>query len=101
LSRRISVCTDATCTGGDCWNLPTNPVSVSGQQLEVTVDAASILLGTPFVAGDPGQYDPTAVTLQGFNAQSNGTNVLAGILLIGTVAIASIALRRLALRRTR
>lgn len=42
---------DATCVGSACWATPAG-VSLNGNNLEVTVDATSILQGTPFVAGN-------------------------------------------------
>ena len=55
---------DTACVGGACWNVPAG-VGLSGNNLQVTVDSAAILQGTPFVAGDatPDSNDPTAVTL--------------------------------------
>jgi len=63
---------DAACIGGACWNVPAG-VSATGRQLEATVDAAAMLLGTPFVAGDdtPLSNDPTAVSLSSISATTN------------------------------
>ncbi len=65
---------DATCDGGACWDVP-GGVGGNARNLEVTVDAAAILQGTPFVAGSndaqaPIGADPTSVTLRGLTARS-------------------------------
>lgn len=81
---------DATCTGGACWDVPTG-VSLSGSNLQVTVDADAILEGTPFVAGgaDPDSSDPTAVTLSTFNPTSNSMMglLLTALVLFGSTAV--------------
>ncbi|MFO7681244.1 MAG: hypothetical protein R6X34_14445, partial [Chloroflexota bacterium] len=65
---------DTDCVGGACWwNEPT-AVSLTGNNLEVTVAADAILQGTPFVAGDntPLSNDPTAVSLSSFSHAKDG-----------------------------
>ncbi len=74
---------DVACVGGACWNAPPG-VSANGRQLEVTLDAANVLLGTPFVAGDntPNSNDPTAVTLASFSVAAKGSGGTAVLLLL-------------------
>jgi hypothetical protein len=84
---------DAACDGGDCWNLPSG-VTLSGDQLEVTVSAVSILQGTPFVAGDASldSTDPTAITLDAFGASPAWTWAPIAGLLVGVLGM--VILRR-------
>jgi hypothetical protein len=86
---------DAGCAGGACWNAPAG-VSLSGNNLEVTVDAAAILQGTPFVAGDntPDSNDPTAVTLQSITATAVAPLLLIILLIVGLTAGSLALLRR-------
>lgn len=56
-----------------CWNLLAGvSQSPSGHALQVTLDAATYLQGTPLVAGNDSGEDPTAVSLSTFSVHLNG-----------------------------
>jgi hypothetical protein len=86
---------DTACVGGACWEPPTG-VSLSGNNLQVTVDADAILQGTPFVAGDstPLSNDPTAVTLQSFSTHTTAPNALITTTLLLITILAGWAILR-------
>jgi hypothetical protein len=74
-------------------------VSTNGLLLETTLDAATDLLGTPFVAGDntPDSHDPTAVTLSTFNtslASLPNWLLIAVFVLLAGLTITVILLKR-------
>jgi hypothetical protein len=73
---------NTACVGGACWEPPTG-VAANGRSLEVTLDATTDLLGTPFVAGDntPDSNDPTAVSLSTFSASTNDMGVITAVIL--------------------
>ncbi|MFZ2487473.1 MAG: right-handed parallel beta-helix repeat-containing protein [Anaerolineae bacterium] len=59
---------DAICVSNLCWLLPA-PVTLNGSNLESTLDAATMLLGTPFAAGNTTPTGaPLTVMLAGFEA---------------------------------
>jgi len=72
---------DTTCSGSGCWNVPAGTTGAS-RTLQVTLDADTLLQGTPFIAGseetgtDPGGMDPTMVTLAAFDAAPQGEAIL-------------------------
>jgi hypothetical protein len=74
-------------TSQDCWDLLQGNVTAVGQNLVASNIAAVDLGGTPFVAGDSGGFEPTAITLQSLQIKTAAAplwlSLLFGIVLAG------------------